>query len=129
MERKEFYVQLGKLLYSVAMADGQVQDEEIQALYKMVINDLSDETLFNQQEVNVFHTEFEFEDLMDRKVSRQEALESFLKYFDENHNTYTPEMRKVTIYAMEQIAKSFDGIIPEELAIIEDLKQRMEFNN
>jgi len=77
MEIKDFYTHLGKLLYSVAMADGEVQDEEMQELYKLVISELSDENMFDQEEVNVFHTEFEFEELMDKNASKDEAFGAF----------------------------------------------------
>jgi hypothetical protein len=126
METKEFYVQLGKLLYAMAMADGEVQDEEIQALYKMVINELSDETVFNQEEVNVFHTEFEFEALLDKNANKHEAFQSFITFFDANHPHFTVEMKKVCLHAVNQIAQSFQGIIAEERDMIEALEQRMK---
>ena len=126
MDIKEFYIQLGKLLYAVAMADGEVQDEEMQALYKLVISELSDESLFNQEEVNVFHTEFEFEELMDKNASRHEAFNSFLRYFDENYTQFTDQMKKVCVHSVEQIAKAFDGIIPEEKEMINTLKERLK---
>lgn len=125
MEIKEFYTQLGRLLYAVAMADGEVQDEEIQSLYKLVINELSDEELFNQEEVNVFHTEFEFEALLDKEASKQEAFDSFINYFDNNHSEFSDEIKKITLHAVNQIAKSFDGIIPEEKKMIDELKKRL----
>ena len=125
MEIKEFYTQLGRLLYAVAMADGEVQDEEIQSLYKLVINELSDEELFNQEEVNVFHTEFEFEALLDKEASKQEAFDSFTNYFDNNHSEFSDEIKKITLHAVNQIAKSFDGIIPEEKKMIDELKKRL----
>lgn len=129
MEIKEFYIHLGKLLYSVAMADGKVQDEEMQELYKLVISELADENMFDQEEVNVFHTEFEFEALMDKDASKDEAFSEFVKYFDENYKHFTPQMKKVTIYAVEQIAKAFDGIVEEELNMINELKTRLKVFN
>ncbi len=126
MEIKEFYVHLGKLLYAVAMADGEVQDEEMQELYKLVISELSDENMFDQEEVNVFYTEFEFEKLLDNNANKEDAYNAFVKYFDENYKNFTPHMKKVTIYAVEQIAKAFDGIVEEELVMIDGLKDRLK---
>ncbi len=126
MEKKDFYINLGRLLYAVAMADGEVQDEEMQELYKLVISDLSDESLFNQDEVNVFNTEFEFESLMERKVSRNDAFHTFIGFFDQNKTHFTPEMKKVVIHAVERIAESFDGIVNEEREMIDILKSRLE---
>jgi len=125
MEIKDFYINLGRLLYAVAMADGEVQDEEMQELYKLVISELSDESLFNQDEVNVFHTEFEFEALMDRKVSRNDAFHSFIGYFDENKDKFTPEMKKVALHAVERIAESYDGIVDAEKEMIDKVKERL----
>jgi len=126
MEIKDFYINLGRLLYAIAMADGEVQDEEMQELYKLVISELSDEKLFNQEEVNVFHTEFEFESLMDRKVSRNDAFNSFIGFFDQNYEEFTPEMKKVALYAVERIAESFDGIVDSEKDMIDKLKSRLD---
>jgi len=125
MEIKDFYINLGRLLYAVAMADGEVQDEEMQELYKLVISELSDETLFDQDEVNVFHTEFEFEALMERNVSRSDAFHSFIGFFDENKNSFTPEMKKVALHAVERIAESYDGIVDSEKEIIDNIKERL----
>lgn len=126
MEIKDFYIHLGKLLYSIAMADGEVQDEEMQELYKLVISELSDENIFDQEEVNVFHTEFEFEALMDKNASKDEAFNAFIKYFDENYKSFTPQLKKVTIYAVEQIAKAFEGIVEEEQNMINELNNRLK---
>ncbi len=126
MEMQKFYTHLGRLLYSVAMADGEVQDEEMQELYRLVISELSDENLFNQEEVNVFYTEFEFEALMDKNESREDAFASFLNYFDKNYNAFTPHMKKVTVHAVEQIANSFDGIVEEEQQMIDELNARLK---
>lgn len=126
MEIKDFYIHLGKLLYSIAMADGEVQDEEMQELYKLVISELSDENIFDQEEVNVFHTEFEFEALMDKNASKDEAFNAFIKYFDENYNSFTPQIKKVTIFAVEQIAKAFEGIVEEEQNMINELNVRLK---
>jgi len=56
-------------------------------------------------------------------------LELFVKYFDENYKSFTPQMKKVTVYAVEQIAKAFDGIVEEELKMINELKDRLKVLN
>ena len=126
MEGKDFYIHLGKLLYSVAMADGEVQNEELEELYKLVTTEIADEKLFDNNQADVFYTEFEFEELMNKKTSRIEAFQSFLKFFDENHTSFSVEIKAVTVNAVEQIAKSFNGIIEEERVMIDELKDRMK---
>ena len=125
MKSKDFYIHLGKLLYSIAIADGTVQDEELDELRVLISNELSDDNLFNQDEENVFHTEFEFEVQMNKKTSRNAAFHSFINFLDENSESFTEELVNVTVLAVKRIAKSFDGICDEEQEMIDELNNRI----
>ncbi|MBN2747699.1 MAG: hypothetical protein JXR34_13315 [Bacteroidales bacterium] len=127
MDYKEFYVELGKLLYAVAKADGEVQDEELYSIYQMVISDLSDALLFDRDdEVDAYYTEFEFEALIDKNADMHVALKSFMTYFDANQQNFTSQMRATTLKAVEAVAMAFEGIVPEEQKVIDEIRQKLK---
>jgi len=127
MDFKEFYTELGKLLYAVAKADGEVQDEELHKIYQMVVNDLSDEILFDRgDEVDAYYTEFEFEALIDRNVDIHAAVNSFVDYFERNEDKFNDKMKQTTLKAMIAVADAFEGIIPEEQALIDVITKKLK---
>jgi tellurite resistance protein len=127
MDYREFYTELGKLLYAVAKADGEVQDEELHKIYQMVVKDLSDASLFDREnEVDAYYTEFEFEALIDQNTEMTVALQSFLEFFDENEDSFTDDMKAISLRAMEHVAEAFDGIVPEEQALIDELSAKFK---
>jgi uncharacterized tellurite resistance protein B-like protein len=123
MDFKEFYTELGKLLYAVAKADGDVQEEELHRVYQLIIADLSDADLFERDnEVDAYHAEFTFELLLDQNSDMNEAIDSFKNFYKVNKLYFTDRMKLVTINAMIAVAEAFEGVIPEEQALIEDMK-------
>ena len=126
MDYKEFYTELGKLLYAVAKADGEVQDEELHKIYQMVVDDLSDELLFNRgEEVDAYYTEFEFEALIDQNVDIHAAVHSFNEYYEKNQELFNDKMKQTTLKAMIAVADAFEGIIPEEQALIDEITKKL----
>ena len=128
MDFKKFYVNLGKLVYAIAMADGSVQQEEIEKFR----NDLNNLLLPLHSGVDelgmdsAFYTEFEFETLMDNKVSMKEAFDSFIKYIDENKDDFTDELKEVCMKIVEDVAKAYEGIVEEEKVLIDTLKAKLD---
>lgn len=126
METRDFYINLGRILYAVAKADGTVQDEELQAIYKMVINELSDGALFNNEdEIDSFYTEFEFEALLVRNANMHDSLLGFHDFYLENAEFFTSDMKKTTLKAMNVVAEAYLGIIPAEQELIDKISTLM----
>ena len=127
MKIKDFYIHLGRLLYAVAKADGNVQDEELTDLYKLVITELKDEAVFGlKNEVDSYYTEFEFEALMDKDADVNEALNSFFVFIDEHGRSFTPAMSEITMRAAIQVAESYQGIVPEEQDILDKIHEKIK---
>jgi uncharacterized tellurite resistance protein B-like protein len=127
-DKKQYYIELGKLLYAIAKADGKVQMEEVHDLHKLVRNVLlkleskTDEFGTN----NAFYTEFEFETMLDKKADMQEAYASFFKFMSENKKHITTPMKNLCISSVEKIADSFDGIVTAEKSFIDKLKMDLD---
>jgi uncharacterized membrane protein YebE (DUF533 family) len=113
-------------LYAVAKADGEVQDEELDKIYQMVVDDLSDEILFNRgDEVDAYYTEFEFEALIDQNTDMHVAVNSFIDYFNKHQADFTDKMKETTLKAMIAVADAFEGIVPEEQKLIDELTEKL----
>ncbi len=127
MNLKQFYINLGKLVYAIAMADGRVQQEEIEKFRE----DLNELLLPLQEGVDefgmdsAFYSEFEFEKLMDKNISMQEAFDSFSIYIDENKNDFNDELKEICIKIVENIAEAYEGIVQEEKDLIAALKEKL----
>lgn len=127
MISKDFYIHLGKLLYAVAKADGSVQDEELNSIYRLVVTEIKDDEIFGKNgNIDSYYTEFEFEELMDHNADVNDSLNSFLVFFRENHKEFTPLMLEITLNAAQRIAESYEGIIPEEQKILDLINDELK---
>ncbi|MCF8298130.1 MAG: hypothetical protein K9J13_11335 [Saprospiraceae bacterium] len=127
MNYKQFYVNLGKLVYAIAMADGSVQQEEIEKFRE----DLNELLIPLQEGVDefgmdsAFYTEFEFEKLLDKKVSMKEAFDSFMIFIDENKSDFTIELKAICIKIVENVANAYQGVVKEERELINALTEKL----
>ena len=79
---KDFYKELGQLLYAIASSDGQIDKKEVEALQEFVLKELASfEPASDSSGMNLaFYTQFEFEDMENKKAPAQEVFTSFLAY-------------------------------------------------
>lgn len=127
MEYKEFYIELGKLVYAIAMADGQVQQEELDTLRNTINTHLAplEDSMDEFGTDSAFYTEFEFETLMDSQADVKSCFESFMQYIENNKNLFTPKFKAACINVIEEVAKAYQGIIPAEKELIDKIKARL----
>lgn len=125
---KQFYKELGKLLYAVAKVDSTVQKKEIKALNNFVskelafFEDTSDASGMNQ----AFYTYFEFDECMNNKMSVEDAHTSFIKFLDANIMDLDPDLIKKTIMAIEKVASSYRKINRDERVLINKIKTEIK---
>jgi hypothetical protein len=121
---KQFYKELGRLLYGVALSDKKIQHKEVNALQEFVSKELalsereSDSSGMNK----AFYASFEFEAYADKHISVQEAHDSFIKFLDANIMEIKPELIEKAIEAIEKVATSFRKVNKQERAIINMIK-------
>jgi len=79
---KHFYIEFGKVLYALAIADGYVSEKEKNAVIQLVKDKLAPlEDMPDQFGTDLaFYTEFAFETEEDFFDSKEAALESFNSY-------------------------------------------------
>jgi hypothetical protein len=120
MEATLFYKELGRLLYAIAAADGKVRQKERDTL-KWVVKDLLvpvEASVDHHGTDRAYITEFEFDVLLDRDATAEEAFDSFMVYM-QGHRDDLPEERRELIYTCaDAVAHAFHGISAKELPLL-----------
>ena len=125
---KQFYKELGRLLYAVAMADKKIQKKEVKALHEFVARELalsepsSDSSGMNQ----AFYADFEFDEYTNKNISIKEAHDSFMKFLDANIIEIGPKLIEKSIQAIEKVAGSFRKVNKKERMMIDKIKAEIE---
>ena len=121
---KQFYKELGRLLYAVAMADKKIEEEEVQALHEFVSKELAlSERASDSSGMNLaFYTDFEFDEYTDKNISVQQAHDSFMKFLDANIAEIDPKLIEKAVKAIEKVASSFKKMSKEERTLIDKIK-------
>lgn len=123
MDATLFYKELGRLLYAIAAADGQVNRKEVETV-KWVVKDLLvpvEAGMDHHGTDQAFITEFEFDTLLERTATCEEAYASFTAYMD-LHRHHLPKERRELIYnCAESVAHAMHGVNSKELPLLIDL--------
>ena len=112
IKRERLYDAFGELIYAIAMADGEVQEAEIEALHKII---------------NSHPWAREIKWSFDYEKSKNNTVEDAYKkaVLACKENGPDPEY-KYLLEVMEQVAEAFDGIVPSEKKIIENFQHELE---
>lgn len=122
---KEFYSELGKLLYAVSDIDGAISEAEKKKLQDVVKNELVPaESHIDDFGTNAgFYSEMEF-DFLDEEIGDAEAaFESFIDFVEEHHTAFDERMRKVSLHLMKELAQAYYGTNKKEKELIQKAKK------
>ena len=121
----EFYQNLGKLFYTVAMADNNVRPKEVQRLREYVRQHWLEVDKFEDE----FHTdaayqiEIVFDWLDEEEKDGEEYFKEFKEFYMEHHEKFPETIKKLIVETAESIASSFAGKNRSEMLTIFKLKQ------
>lgn len=101
---KQYYKELGKLVYAVSMADGIIQPEEEQTIHEFVLKHLADhEASTDSSGMNqAFYVDFEFEDSAEKHTDSSKAIQEFSAFL---HKSFEPGDEKLVRLSFELIEK------------------------
>lgn len=124
---KEFYSELGKLLYAVADVDKVITQQEKTELQKIVRNELVpvEKHIDEFGTDAAYYSEMEFDITDDQILDSESAFNSFIDFVTEHHTAFDERMKKVSIHVVEEIATSYRGKNKKEKAIIKKLKNQL----
>ncbi|MDF0708838.1 hypothetical protein [Flagellimonas okinawensis] len=121
----EFYQNLGKLFYAVAMADHNVRPVEVKRLRKYVRQHWLEVDQFEDE----FHTdsayqiEIVFDWLEGEEKDGDEYFEEFKEFYKDHPEKFSEKLKQLIVETAESIASSFAGKNRSEMLAIFKLKQ------
>ena len=127
MRYKNFYSELGKLLYAVAKADGKISPKEAQEIHKAVAEELvPQEPHTDEFGTDAAHfTEIEFEIMDETMADPETAFDSFITYVEEHHTAFDERLKRITLEVAQRVADSYRGVNRKEAEILDRLKTKV----
>lgn len=106
---KQYYKELGKLVYALAMADGFIQVEERMKLNDFVLKEMaSHESEHDVSGMNkAFYVDFEFENSVERKLDTNACILSYKKFVDANFETGDEALVKRAFTLLKEVNASY----------------------
>jgi hypothetical protein len=106
---KNFYAEVGKLLYALAKADGSITPQEIKAIHKLVLTDLV--PLENSTDEfgtdSAYYVEMEFDYLNENSQDPEVAFNSFMDYMEEHYSAFDEHLKSAVFRVAETLTNSF----------------------
>lgn len=123
---KQYYKELGKMVYAVAIADGVVQEEERENLHRFVLKALANnEHTYDSSGMNqAFYVDFEFEESAKNKMNLNGSIAAFSKFIQENHEPNDKQLIERSVKLLEVVANAYSK--NKEKNIIEAFKNRLK---
>lgn len=122
---KEYYKLLGKLAYTVAIADGVIQEEERDKLRKGVLSEFAmNESSFDSSGMNkAFYVDFEFEDSDQQSPDMYETLKKFADFIELNYEKTDLDLLRRSTKLLEDVANAYSK--KKEKNIIDTIKNKI----
>ena len=120
-----FFQQLGKVFYSVAMADNNIRNEEVDKLKKVLQTQWLglDETTDSFGSDSAYQIEIVFDWLIEIDWNDSEDVLNEFKFFKSEHESlFTQEVKDLILKTAMAIAESFSGKNKSELVLISQLE-------
>lgn len=106
---KEFYSEVGKMLYAIAKADGSISKEERKVIHEMVLSKIvpleSSTDEFGTD--SAFYVEMEFDYLNENLADPDDAFESFINYIEEHYSACNGTLKHTILNVAEYLIESF----------------------
>jgi hypothetical protein len=128
MSYKEFYSELGKLLYAVADIDGVITQKEKNKLHDIVRKELvpaeSHKDEFGTDAA--YYSEIEFEFLDEEIGDTETAFNSFINFVEEHHTAFDEKMIRVCLRVARELAAAYRGTNKKEKMLVDKLRRKLE---
>lgn len=127
MNHKEFYSELGKLLYSVIDNDGVVSKSEKDRLKTIVKKQLVPlEHHVDAYGTNIaFYSEMEFDVLEEELPDIEATFNSFMDFVEEHQLEFDDSMKKVSLIIVKELSNVYLGTNKLERKLIDQLTKKL----
>jgi hypothetical protein len=122
---KQYYKELGKLVYAVAAADGAVQPEEKDKLHQFVLKEMAfhESTVDSSGMNQAFYVDFEFDETEGKHPAANEIIKSYTRFVHANYESKDAELIKNSLKLLETVALAYSK--KNEKNIIDAIRQEM----
>jgi len=119
---KQYYKEIGKLVYSIAIADGIVQPEEQEKLHQFVLKELAHhEKTYDSSGMNqAFYVDFEFDELVEKHGELNATLKHFNQFLENNLEQGDDALIDRSLKLLESVANAYSK--EKEKNIVEQVK-------
>jgi hypothetical protein len=106
---KQYYKELGKAVYAVAMADGVVSESERETLHQFVLKDLvnHEATLDSSGMNQAFYVDFEFEGHTGEKPDIEAEVRSYIRFVHNNFEPGDEGLLNHSVSLLEKVAGAY----------------------
>jgi hypothetical protein len=107
---KQYYKELGKMVYAIAAVDGVIKTEEAEALHIFVQKDLAtNEAHLDSSGMNeAFYVDFEFEDSTKTKPDINATLKSYAKFIHNNYEQADANLINRSVKLLHTVADAYN---------------------
>jgi hypothetical protein len=125
---RQFYSELGKLLFALANVHGVIPKKEKEALKELVKKELAPAEKHTDKFGTdaAYYTEMEFDILEDSMPDPEQAFESFLFFIENHHSAIDDRMRHVTLKVAKKLADTYHGTNKKEKELIKKLEAKLK---
>jgi hypothetical protein len=127
MNQRDFYSELGKLLYATSDIDGVITKEEKERILDIVKKELlpAEKKKDRFGTNDAFYTEIEFEFLDEQIADPIAAFESFVNFVEDHKTAFTQSQIKACIRATKEVARAYRGTNKKEEHLIHELTKSL----
>lgn len=127
MNHKEFYSELGKLLYAVIDNDGVVSKSEKERLKSIVKKQLVPlEHHVDAFGTNIaYYSEMEFEVLEEELPDIETTFNSFMDFVEDHQTEFDDTMKKVSLIIVKELSNVYLGTTKLERRLIDQLTKKL----
>lgn len=124
---KQFYSEIGKLLYAVADVDGVISPAEKKTLKDLIRTELvpveNSKDEFGTD--SAYYAEFEFDILEEANASPKAAFDSFINFLDNHHSGFDKKLKDATLLVVTKLADAYHKTSKKEEVLIKQLKMKL----
>jgi hypothetical protein len=123
---KQYYKELGKLVYAVAIADGAIQDEERDKLHEFVSKELAyKESTTDSSGMNqAFYVDFEFDEAAEKLIPINDVIKGYTRFVQANREPDDKILIRNSVKLLETVADAYSK--KKEKNIIDNVKQGID---
>ncbi|MFZ9662093.1 MAG: hypothetical protein ACO29O_09470 [Chitinophagaceae bacterium] len=125
MNIRDFYAEVGKLLYAVAEIDGVISKKEHDELYKLIRTRMAHREKHTDSfgTNDAWYAAFEFDVAEDQGMTVEDAFESFTSFIKENKHLLDNDLKEICLMLADKMAMSYYHTNKKEKELINKLKE------